>query len=137
MLGGGTGCIGTPAELRESLRTFQDAGVDQTIFIQQGGKNRHEHICEALELFAAEVMPEFRENEAEREARKLAELEPAIEAAFARKRAMPSPPDGEIPTYQAYGTTIALTEADIAKLPEANRRRVLTFRRIAEIAERA
>ena len=36
-----------------------------------------------------------------------------------------------------YGTTIALTEADIAKLPEANRRRVLTFRRIAEIAERA
>jgi hypothetical protein len=33
--------------------------------------------------------------------------------------------------------TIALTEADIAKLPEANRRRVLTFRRIAEIAERA
>ena len=82
-------------------------------------------------------MPEFRENEAEREARKLAELEPAIEAAFARKRAMPSPPDGEIPTYQAYGTTIALTEADIAKLPEANCRRVLTFRRIAEIAERA
>src|SRR5262249_51898184 len=137
VLGGGTGCIGTPAELRESLRTFQDAGVDQTIFIQQGGKNRHEHICEALELFAAEVMPEFRENEAEREARKLAELGPAIEAAFARKRAMPSPPDSEIPTYQAYGTTIALTEADIAKLPEANRRRVLTFRRIAEIAERA
>jgi hypothetical protein len=49
---------------------------------------------------------------------------------------MPSPPDGEIPTYQAYGTTIALTEADIAKLPEANRRRVVTFRSIAEIAER-
>ena len=137
VLGGGTGCIGTPAELRESLRTFQDAGVDQTIFIQQGGNNRHEHICEALELFAAEVMPEFRENDTEREARKLAELGPAIEAAFARKRAMPYPPDAEIPTYQAYGTTIALTEADIAKLPEANRRRVLTFRRIAEIAERA
>src|SRR6516162_4443540 len=93
--------------------------------------------CEALELFAAEVMPEFRENDVEREARKLAELGPAIEAAFARKRAMPYPPDAEIPTYQAYGTTIALTEADIAKLPEANRRRVLTFRRIAEIAERA
>src|SRR6516162_4226281 len=88
-------------------------------------------------IFAAEVMPEFRENDTEREARKLAELGPAIEAAFARKRAMPSPSDSEIPTYQAYGTTVALTEADIAKLPEANRRRVLTFRRIAEIAERA
>ena len=34
VLGGGTGCIGTPAELRESLRTFQDAGMDQTIFIR-------------------------------------------------------------------------------------------------------
>src|SRR5215469_16561031 len=68
-------------------------------------EERHEHICEALELFAAEVMPEFRENEAERQARKLVELGPAIEAAFARKRAMPSSPDSEIPTYQAYGTT--------------------------------
>jgi alkanesulfonate monooxygenase SsuD/methylene tetrahydromethanopterin reductase-like flavin-dependent oxidoreductase (luciferase family) len=137
VLGAGTGCIGTPAQLRDTLRVFQDAGVDQTIFIQQGGKNRHEHICEALELFAAEVMPEFKEKEAEREARKMEELRPAIEAAFARKQAMPPPADAEIPTYQAYGNTIALTEADIANLPEGNRRRVLTFRRIAEIAERA
>jgi alkanesulfonate monooxygenase SsuD/methylene tetrahydromethanopterin reductase-like flavin-dependent oxidoreductase (luciferase family) len=137
VLGGGTGCIGTPAQLRESLRTFQDAGVDQTIFIQQGGKNRHEDICEALELFATEVMPEFHEKEAEREARKLEELGPAIDAAFARKRAMPALGDDQIPTYQAYGNTIALTETDIARLPEGNRRRVLTFRRIAEIADRA
>jgi alkanesulfonate monooxygenase SsuD/methylene tetrahydromethanopterin reductase-like flavin-dependent oxidoreductase (luciferase family) len=137
VLGDGTGCIGTPAQLRASLRSFQDAGVDQTIFIQQGGKNRHEDICEALELFAAEVLPEFHEKEAEREARKLADLGPAIEAAFARKRAMPGPADAEIPTYQAYGTTIALTDADIAQLPDGNRQRVLTFRRIAEIADRA
>jgi hypothetical protein len=45
--------------------------------------------------------------------------------------------DTEIPIYEAYGNTIALTEADLAKMPEANRRRALTFRRIAEIAERA
>jgi alkanesulfonate monooxygenase SsuD/methylene tetrahydromethanopterin reductase-like flavin-dependent oxidoreductase (luciferase family) len=137
VLGDGTGCIGTPAQLRASLRLFQDAGVDQAIFIQQGGKNRHEEICEALELFAAEVMPEFHEKEAEREARKLEDLGPAIEAAFARKRAMPGPADAEIPTYQAYGATIALTDADIAQLPDGNRQRVLTFRRIAEIADRA
>src|SRR5262249_6144370 len=105
VLGAGAGCIGTPAQLRESLRIFQDAGVDQTIFIQQGGKNRHDHICEALELFAAEVMPEFREKEAERERQKLEELGPAIEAAFARKRALPSLADDQIPTWQAYGTT--------------------------------
>jgi len=136
-LGAGTGCIGTPAQLREMLRIFQDAGVDQTIFIQQGGKNRHDHICEALELFGREVMPEFHEREAEREKRKMEDLGPAIEAAFARKRAMAAPSDAEIPTYQAYGNTIALTDADIAKLPDGNRRRVLAFRRIAEVAERA
>ncbi len=137
VLGAGVGCIGTPAQLREALRTFQAAGVDQTIFIQQGGKNRHEHICEALELFAAECMPEFHEKETEREARKREELGEFIEAAFARKRAMPPLADAEIPTYQAYGNTVALTDADIAKMPEGNRHRVLTFRRIAEIAERA
>ncbi len=137
VLGGGTNCIGTPAQLRASLRTFQDAGVDQTIFIQQGGKNRHEHICEALELFAAEVMGEFHEREAERQKRKAERLAPAIEAAFARKRALPALADAEIPSYQAYGNTVALTDADIAKLPEGNRVRVQTFRRIAEIAERA
>ena len=137
VLGAGAGCIGTPDQLRETLRIFQEAGVDQTIFIQQGGKNRHEHICEALELFAAEVMPEFKEKEAEREARKMEELGPAIDAAFARKQTLPPLPDDQIPTYQAYGTTIALTDADIAKMPDGNRRRVLTFRKIAEIADRA
>jgi hypothetical protein len=50
---------------------------------------------------------------------------------------MATPSDAEIPTYQAYGNTIALTDADIAKLPDGNRRRVLAFRRIAEVAERA
>ena len=33
--------------------------IDQVILLNQAGKNTHEHICEALELFAKEVMPEF------------------------------------------------------------------------------
>jgi alkanesulfonate monooxygenase SsuD/methylene tetrahydromethanopterin reductase-like flavin-dependent oxidoreductase (luciferase family) len=137
VLGAGAGCIGTPDELRASLRIFQEAGVDQTIFIQQGGKNRHEHICESLELFAATVMPEFKAQEEARQQRKRAELAPFIEAAFARKHTMAPLADGEIPTCQAYGTTVALTDADIAKMPDGNRHRALAFRRIADIAERA
>jgi len=137
VLGGGVGCIGTPAKLRETLSIFDAAGVDETVFIQQGGRNRHEHICESLELFAADVMPEFKEKEAQRVARKMERLGPAIEAAFRRKAALPPAPANGIPTYEAYGNTIALTDDDIAKLPEGNRRRVLTFRRIREIAERA
>jgi alkanesulfonate monooxygenase SsuD/methylene tetrahydromethanopterin reductase-like flavin-dependent oxidoreductase (luciferase family) len=137
VLGGGVGCIGAPEDLRRTLRTFQDCGVDQTIFIQQSGRNRHEDICESLELFAREVMPEFAEREAERETRKAETLAPYIEAAMARKAALPPLADADIPVYEAYGNTVALTDEDIRKMPEGNRRRVLTFRKIREIAERA
>ena len=62
-----------------------DAGIDQMIFIQQSGMNRHEHICEAMELFASEVMPALKEGEDERLRRKEEELAPFIEKALARK----------------------------------------------------
>ncbi|HKH68478.1 MAG TPA: hypothetical protein VKA75_14020, partial [Reyranella sp.] len=45
------GATGTPDQIREYLRRFEEAGVDQVIFVMQAGKNRHEHICESLELF--------------------------------------------------------------------------------------
>ena len=136
VLGGGTGCIGTPDQLRASLREFQAAGVDQTIFIQQGGKNRHEHICESLELFASRVMPEFKEREDERVQGKAEELAPYVAAAFARKQAMPALRDDEIPKFPAYGLTVA-EAPDLSKMPEANRRRYLTYQRMREIAENA
>jgi hypothetical protein len=31
--------------------------------LNQAGRNTHEHICESLELFAKEVMPEFHADE--------------------------------------------------------------------------
>src|SRR5258706_8320271 len=80
--------IGTPADIGDHVRAFQDAGVDQVIFLQQAGRNKHEHICESLELFAAEVMGEFKAEAAGREAKKAAELAPHIAAAMARKRWM-------------------------------------------------
>jgi hypothetical protein len=135
LFGGGAGCIGTPDELRATLETFEDVGVDQTIFIQQGGKNRHEDICESLELFAGAVMPAFKERESARAARKAEALAPYVEAALARKERMKALADGEIPAYPAYGLTVA--EVDVATLPEANRRRTLLFRKMREIAERA
>ena len=36
---------------------------DQVILINQIGKNKHEDICQSLELFANEVMPEFHADE--------------------------------------------------------------------------
>jgi alkanesulfonate monooxygenase SsuD/methylene tetrahydromethanopterin reductase-like flavin-dependent oxidoreductase (luciferase family) len=93
--------IGTPADIRDHVRAFQAAGVDQVIFMQQAGRNKHEHICESLELFAAEVMGEFKAEVADREARKAAELAPFIEAAMARKRWTPPLADADIPVVKA------------------------------------
>jgi alkanesulfonate monooxygenase SsuD/methylene tetrahydromethanopterin reductase-like flavin-dependent oxidoreductase (luciferase family) len=104
--------IGTPAQLRAHLRAFADAGVDQVVFIQQGGNNRHEDICQSLELFAREVMPEFKELEDQRIARKQEALAPYLEAAMARKKWMRPLADSEIPEYQAYGRNIAATTDD-------------------------
>jgi alkanesulfonate monooxygenase SsuD/methylene tetrahydromethanopterin reductase-like flavin-dependent oxidoreductase (luciferase family) len=99
--------IGTPSELRQHLAAFEAAGVDQVAFIQQGGRNRHDHICAALELFGREVMGEFKEREAEQARRKAHELAPYIERAMVRKQRMKELADGEIPTFVALGRQIA------------------------------
>jgi alkanesulfonate monooxygenase SsuD/methylene tetrahydromethanopterin reductase-like flavin-dependent oxidoreductase (luciferase family) len=101
------GGIGTPDQLREHLAKFEACGVDQVAFIQQGGRNRHEDICEALELFAGEVMGEFKAREAERAARKAEDLAPFVEAAFKRKSWMKPLADSEIPPVLALGRQIA------------------------------
>jgi len=100
-VGARSGGIGTPDDMRAHLRGLQDAGVDQVIFLQQAGRNRHEHICASLELFAAEVMPEFRAQAPEREAHKRASLAPHVEAALARKRWMQPLARHEIPVVHA------------------------------------
>ena len=93
--------IGTPEDMHHHLRALQEVGVDQTIFLQQAGKNRHEHICESLELFADAVMPSFVAEREEREARKQKELAPYLEAALARKKWMKPLADDEIPVVKA------------------------------------
>jgi alkanesulfonate monooxygenase SsuD/methylene tetrahydromethanopterin reductase-like flavin-dependent oxidoreductase (luciferase family) len=105
-LSGGRGGIGTPDDLRNHLRKFEQAGVDQVTFIQQAGLNKHAHICESLELFASDVMPEFKERLAERERRKAAELAPYVAAALARKVRMRELSDAEIPVFPALGRRI-------------------------------
>ncbi len=82
------GLIGTPTQISTQLDAFDRAHVDQVILLTQAGRNRHENICESLELFAREVMPEFHEREPARLEwkRKVLsgeiEIEPADTAAF-------------------------------------------------------
>jgi alkanesulfonate monooxygenase SsuD/methylene tetrahydromethanopterin reductase-like flavin-dependent oxidoreductase (luciferase family) len=93
--------IGTPADFCEHVRNFEAAGVDQIILLQQAGRNRHEHICQSMEMLAREVLPQFKAEAAEREARKARELAPYIARALARKNRMPELGDADIPIVKA------------------------------------
>ena len=106
--------IGTPADMRKHLRSFQDAGIDQVIFLQQAGRNTHQHICESLQLFAAEVMPDFKAEAGAREQRKAAELAPHVAAALKRKAWMRPLEDHEIPVVKA-----SVARAQLAGGPKA------------------
>jgi alkanesulfonate monooxygenase SsuD/methylene tetrahydromethanopterin reductase-like flavin-dependent oxidoreductase (luciferase family) len=87
------GAIGTPSQIRSMMRGYADAGIDQVMFVSQAGRNRHEHICESMELFAKEVMGEFHEEEAVRQAAKAERLGPAIDAALRRRQPVRPVPD--------------------------------------------
>lgn len=99
----GRGGIGTPEQLRAHLARYEEAGIDQVMFVQQSGKNRHEHICQSLEVFASQVMPEFKEREQHRAAHKERELAPYIAAALARKPRLPPIEEARIPVVEALG----------------------------------
>jgi hypothetical protein len=93
------------------MRRFEDAGLDQVIFLQQGGKNQHGHICASLELFARALLPAFKARHAKREEKKTAELAPYIARALARKRRRAPISEGEIPVIVALGQQRAKQES--------------------------
>ena len=54
----GMGGIGSPKQVIQNFCALEQSGVDQLILLQQSGNYRHEHICESLELFGKEALPE-------------------------------------------------------------------------------
>jgi len=123
-------CIGTPDFIRRHLRTFKSSGVDQVVFIQQSGRNRHEHICESLELLASDVMPDMQGDEAEREREKQEELAPYLEAAMRRKQPMAALTESSTPVVQAWGRRIVAEPELLQKNMES------IFRKVTGIPER-
>ena len=73
---------------------FEVNRVDQLVFVSQGGRTRHEHICESPERFAREVMPEFIERAPERERARAERLAPAVRAALDRREPARKGPAG-------------------------------------------
>ena len=110
------GGIGNPDEVRTNLATFEEVGVDQVIFIQQGGNNRHEDICSSLELFASRVMPGFKERHDARAQRKAEELAPYVAKALAKIPPLDAP--SEVEPIESYPVLMARLGVDISQLPQ-------------------
>jgi alkanesulfonate monooxygenase SsuD/methylene tetrahydromethanopterin reductase-like flavin-dependent oxidoreductase (luciferase family) len=102
--------IGTPDDILEHLLGLQSSGIDQVILMQQAGRNRNDHICEGLELFAQSVLPKLVSGRAEREARKADELAPYIASALARKKRMPDLEEREVPVVRASADRAQVNE---------------------------
>ena len=93
-LGSLRGAIGTPDQVADLCRRYEAVGVDQVIFVLQAGPNRHEHICESLELFARKVIPQFADRREQREQAKAEQLAGAVERALARRAPAREAPPG-------------------------------------------
>jgi hypothetical protein len=103
------GAVGTPEQVRDYLRRYEDYGVDEVILATQAGKNRHEHVMESLELFGREVLPAFLDRDERASRDKDARMAPIIERALARKPADDHPP---LPTADYEFPAIPRSVAD-------------------------
>ncbi len=116
-LGSLRGAIGTPDQIADLIARYEAAGVDQVIFVCQAGPSRHEHICESLELFAAEVAPRFSGSAEEREREKAERLAGALDAALRRR----SPARVADPDYVVKPDTEPAPAGAIAAGPSSGR----------------
>jgi alkanesulfonate monooxygenase SsuD/methylene tetrahydromethanopterin reductase-like flavin-dependent oxidoreductase (luciferase family) len=105
------GAIGTPEQVTDLVRRYVDAGVDQVIFVQQSGANKHDHICESLELFGEKVLPHFVEGREEREAAKRERLAEACERALARRAPARTPDPSYVITPRGEPTSAQVIAA--------------------------
>ena len=124
-LGSLRGAIGTPEQIRDLCSRYEAAGVDQIIFVSQTGKNRHEDICESLELFAKEVLPGFAERADEVDEDKRRRMAGAVERALARREG----PRSADPSYAIApldsgptATATATAASAVGLLPQAGGR---------------
>lgn len=102
------GAMGSPAQVREYFRRYEECGVDLLILSAAAGRNRHEQIMEEYDLIAREVLPEFLERDERLREEKARRLEPVIERVLARKPASDHPPLDPayvIPAYPRQSAT--------------------------------
>ena len=128
-LGSLRGAIGTPDQVIDLVDRYRAAGVDQVIFVQQAGPNKHEHVCESLELFGKKVLPHFTDGREEAEAAKRERLAEACERALARRAPARTVDPGYVITPQGEPAPAQVISA--ARRASANGASRTTFRAAA------
>jgi alkanesulfonate monooxygenase SsuD/methylene tetrahydromethanopterin reductase-like flavin-dependent oxidoreductase (luciferase family)/putative sterol carrier protein len=120
-LGSMRGAVGTPKQIIDLIERYEEAGVDQIIFVAQSGKNDHEQVCESLELFGKEVLPRFAEVADERDASRQERLADACERALARREPARVADDTYVVTSEGEGSParpMVLTARDAGETEE-------------------
>jgi len=59
LVGRRSAIVGGPSRCADSIRWYQDQGVDQMILLVQAGHLPHDDICDSLKRFGDEVIPKF------------------------------------------------------------------------------
>jgi len=132
--GGGSGCIGTPSQLPRVASHVPGRRRGPDDLHPAGRQEPARSTSLSPQLFAAEVMPEFREKEPSAR-RGSSKPGPAIEAAFSRASGPAPLAEDRIPTYQRTHHD----RADGCRHREAaggQPHRVLTFRKIGRSRRR-
>ena len=107
--------VGSPETIRKKLRKFEESHVDQVILLNQAGRNTHEDICESLELFAREVMPEFLDRHGEHERWKEEVLDGRILTRGDRRLAREHAAAGAAPDRDGHG--VAASSLPVGERP--------------------
>jgi alkanesulfonate monooxygenase SsuD/methylene tetrahydromethanopterin reductase-like flavin-dependent oxidoreductase (luciferase family) len=84
-------CVGTPERLRAQLKEFEAVGIDQVVCLSQAANVPHEMLCSSIELFAKEVLPEFKERD-QKCARQQAERHARLSEIVMPRKAKHEPP---------------------------------------------
>lgn len=84
-------CVGTPEQIRDTLRGFEESGVDQVLFLSQAGNIPNELLMSSIDPFAREVLPEIKERDQKRTREKAEQVE-RLNAKLMKRKVMPKAP---------------------------------------------
>ena len=105
--------VGSPDELKDNFRAYEEIGLDQLILLQQAGRMETSVIVDSLNLFGTEVLPEFIERDRIQSEKKAQELAPYIEKALNTIEPIPKANSEPVEAYPSLWSEAAGKQEEI------------------------